>query len=112
MSISFKGFNEQILTFKVQGEIENGSLVKMSDSATVVPCENGDDFVGIAVHVHGSIASVQVGGYASLPYSGSAPALGRCTISAADSAQIKSGGDKTVTVIELDETNSTAGILL
>lgn len=112
MSISFKGFNEQILTFRTQGEIKNGSLVKMSESATVAPCENGDDFIGIAVHVNGGIAAVQVGGYASLNYSGSAPALGACAISAADSAHICSGGDKSVTVIELDETNSTAGILL
>ncbi len=112
MSISFKGFNEQILTFKTQGEIEKGSLVKMAESATVAPCESGDDFIGIAVHVHGGIAAVQVGGYASLSYSGSAPALGSCAISAADSAHIKAGGNKTVTVIELDETNSTAGILL
>ncbi len=112
MSISFKGFNEQVLTFRTQGKIEKGSLVKIVESATVTPCTSGDDFIGIAVHVHGDIAAVQVGGYASLPYSGNAPALGKAAISAADSTQIKSGGEKTVTVIELDESNSTAGILL
>ncbi len=112
MSISFKGFNEQVITFRIQGEVEPGTLVKMCESETVEPCTSGDEFIGIAVHVHGGIAAVQVGGYVDLPYSGTAPSLGSSSISAAGSAQIKNSGDMTVKVISIDETNSTAGILL
>ncbi len=112
MSISFKGFNEQVITFKVQGEVEPGTLVKMCESETVESCASGDEFIGIAVNVHGGIAAVQVGGYIDLPYSGTAPSLGSTSISAANAAQIKNGGDMTVKVISLDEANSTAGILL
>ena len=112
MSISFKGFNEQVITFKVQGDVEVGTLVKMCESETVEPCTNGDNFIGIAVSVNGDIAAVQTGGYIGLPYSGAAPSLGSASISAANATQIKDGGDMTVKVIKLDEANSTAGILL
>lgn len=112
MSISFKGFNEQVLAFKTQGTVEEGMLVKMSDNATVTPCAGGNDFIGVAVYTHADIAAVQVGGYVSLPYSGTKPTLGKASICAASTNQIKTGGDKTVTVVEIDEVNSTAGILL
>lgn len=113
MSISFKGFNEQVITFNTAAELEAGTLVKMSDSATVAPCSDGDVFIGAVVSSHGNIAAVQTGGYISLPYSGTAPALGITSISAADSDTIKEDSNgRTVTVIELNEANETAGILL
>lgn len=113
MSISFKGFNEQVITFRTDSELETGTLVKMSDSATVEACEAGDLFIGVVVTSRGNIAAVQTGGYVSLPYSGATPELGITAVSAADdkAAQADANG-RTVTVIELDTTNETAGILL
>ncbi|MBQ5824702.1 MAG: hypothetical protein IIW48_07825 [Clostridia bacterium] len=113
MSISFKGFNEQVATFATATELEAGTLVKMSASATVEPCKGGELFIGAVVSSHGNYAAVQTSGYVSLPYSGSAPNLGITTLSAADSETVTSDANgRTVTVIELDETNKTAGILL
>ncbi len=113
MSISFKGFNEQVITFGTEVELESGTLVKMSDSAKVEPCKGDDLFIGIVVSSHGNLAAVQTGGYVSLPYSGAAPALGITAVAAADEKTAKSAeGGRTATVIELDETNKTAGILL
>ena len=113
MSISFKGFNEQVITFRTESELEAGTLVKVSGSATVAAATSGEDFIGIVVCTHGDIAAVQVGGYVSLPYSGSAPTLGTASIAPADSKTVTaSDSGKTVTVVELDTENSTAGILL
>ncbi len=113
MSISFKGINEQVVTFAIEAELEVGTLVTMSESATVKACESGDLFVGVVVSSHGNIAAVQTNGYISLPYSGTAPALGITALSAADAktAAADTSG-RTVTVIELDEASKTAGILL
>ncbi len=113
MSISFKGFNEQVITFTTETELEAGTLVKMSNSATVASCEEGDVFIGIVVSSHGNLAAVQTGGYVSLPYSGTAPDLGITALAAADEKTAKADvNGRTVTVIELDETGKTAGILL
>lgn len=112
MSVSFKGFKEQVITFKIQGKVEPGTLVKMCESETVEPCASGDEFIGVAVSVNGNIAAVQTGGYIDLPYSGTAPEVGTTSISALSSTQIKNSGDMTVKVIKIDEANSTAGILL
>lgn len=113
MSISFKGFNEQVITFATETELEVGTLVKMSSSATVEKCKGNDLFIGVVVSSNGNIVAVQVCGYISVPYSGTAPALGITALSAADEKTVATDGNgRTVTVIELDETNKTAGILL
>lgn len=113
MSISFKGFNEQVITFRTETELAAGTLVKMSDSATVEACAAGELFIGAVVTSHGNIAAVQTGGYVSVPYSGTAPELGITAVSAADGKAVKADANgRTVTVIELDTTNETAGILL
>ena len=113
MSISFKGFNEQVLTFRTEAELTPGTPVKMSESATVAPCADGDKFIGITVSCRDGIAAVQVSGHVTLPYSGTAPELGITAVSAAGESDIKADTDgRAVTVVELDEENSTAGILL
>ncbi len=113
MSISFKGFNEQVITFAAETELEVGTLVKMSDSATVEKCKGNDLFIGIVASSSGNIVAVQTGGYISIPYSGTAPTLGITALSAADEKTVTTDeSGRSVTVIELDETNKTAGILL
>ena len=49
MSVSFGGFNSNAVTFKTPVSIESGNAVKISESNTVVPCEDGDVFCGFAV---------------------------------------------------------------
>ena len=114
MSISFKGFNEQVLTFNTSAQLAAGTLVKMNGSATVAPCSSGDKIIGVVLSCRDNLASVQVGGYISLPYSGTAPAPGYCGICAADSTKIKTDNSagKLLSVVESDTTAGTAGILL
>lgn len=114
MSISFKGFNEQVLTFNTSAELDAGTLVKMNGSGTVAPCASGDKIMGVVLACRNNIASVQVGGYISLPYSGTAPTPGYCGICAADSTKIKTDNSagKLLAVLETDTTASVAGILL
>lgn len=77
MSLSFRGYNENFLTFKAASGLEAGQLVKMSDNETVTACTEGDPFMGLAVSVKNGYATVQMSGYAIFSYvSMTAPALG------------------------------------
>ncbi len=113
MSISFKGFNEQVLTFKTEAELAAGTLVTMSDNGTVAACANGDKIIGVVLCCRDNLASVQVGGYINVPYSGTAPKVGYCGISAASATEIKSDtSGRELAVFDTDTAASTAGILL
>lgn len=114
MSVSFKGINEQVVTFKTEEELAVGTLVTVSDNGTVCPCAANGKIVGVVVSSRESIAAVQISGFVTLPYSGSAPALGVTAIAAASDTKIKADATngKLVTVVETDTAALTAGILL
>ncbi len=110
--ISYKGFNEKHLTFKVSGTVTPGMAVKVSANGTVAKCGDGDVFCGIVTSVRGDIAVVQVSGYIQMPYSGTtAPTLGVTTLAADANGGVKSAKGVNVTIIELDTTNTTCGFI-
>lgn len=114
MSISFKGINEQVITFKTEEELEAGTLVTVTDNGTVSACAANDKITGVVVSCRNGLAAVQISGYVTLPYSGTAPTLGWSAICASSETKIKadSTNGKLVTVLETDTTALTAGILL
>ncbi|MBR4049242.1 MAG: hypothetical protein IKK09_01965 [Clostridia bacterium] len=114
MSVSFKGINEQVVTFSTVEELAAGTLVTVSANGTVSPCAANGKIVGVVVSSRENIAAVQISGFVTLPYSGSAPALGVTAIAAASDTKIKadSTNGKLVTVLEVDTAALTAGILL
>ncbi len=114
MSVSFKGINEQVITFKAEEELAEGTLVTLSANGTVSPCAANDKIVGVVISCRDNLAAVQISGYVTLPYSGSAPALGLTAICAASDTKIKADATngKIVTVLETDTAALTAGILL
>ena len=71
--ISFNGYNENTLTF--QGTATVGYPVKISDGL-VADAENGEDFIGIAVGVHGDYVVVQLDGYVEMSTDGSSFSYG------------------------------------
>lgn len=113
MNISLKGFDSSAATFEISGEIAIGAPVKISANNTVSACAAGDDFIGAALTVRDSLAGVQLTGAVTLPFSGTAPALGYTAI-AADGA----GGVKALTsgrkmlVVAVDSAAGTADIIL
>ncbi len=114
MSISFTGINEQVITFKTASELASGTLVKISDNGTVTACSSGDKIAGVVLFCRDNLAAVQTGGFVSLPYSSTAPALGFTAIAAASATEVKadSANGRQLLVIETDSTSTTAGIML
>ena len=110
--ISFKGFDQKILTFKVASAIDAGTPVKISANSTVAKAGANAAFVGIVSS--DDAAGVIMGGYVELPYSGdSAPALGTVTVAADGNGGITAASTgRTVTVLTVDTTAKTVGIIL
>lgn len=113
MNISIKGYGENTATFATDGVVCASHVVNIADNLTVRPCNAGDNFVGVAVNVKSGYASVQLDGYVTVKYSGSAPSLGYCCFLADGQGGVEnddSGREYLVT--DIDKTNKTIGIIL
>ena len=113
MLVSFNGFGESIATFEAAGAAA-GAPVKMSGNGAVSACAAGDTFCGIAIVPNGSCASVQLGGYVKVTYSGTAPTVGYNTLAADGSNGVKTvtTGGRQYLVLDIDTASKTAGIIL
>lgn len=113
MKISLKGYGENAATFKTETEIATGEPVTMVENFTVNPCEAGDSFIGSAVNSKDGYVCVQLDGYAAFSYSGTAPEVGICTLTADGNGGVcvaDTGRQFIVTDVNTD--NSTVGIIL
>lgn len=114
MNVSFDGFNENVLTFNYQGDVCSEALVKISSNGTVAPCADGDKIAGVARNADGECAAVQVGGYVTCAYTGTAPTVGYCGMLAGGANAVKSAttGGIMYLVLDVDTVTKTVGFLL
>ena len=80
MKVSFEGIGQWCATF--EGGVTEGHVVKVDSGGGAAECEAGDAFCGAAAYVRGDTCTVQLGGFVTVPYSGSAPALGYTALTA------------------------------
>lgn len=112
MSVSFGGFNSNALTFKAPETIESGCAVKISESNTVVPCEDGDVFCGFALDGENGYASVQLCGAVTSNYSGTAPKTGyEMLVSDGKGVKVSADGREYL-VVAVDEAAQTVTFLM
>lgn len=112
MSVSFGGFNSNTVTFKAPQAIGSGCAVKISESNTVVPCENGDIFCGFALDGENGYASVQLCGAVTAKYSGAAPVTGYESL-VSDGTGVKASADgREYLIIAVDEAAQTVTFLM
>ena len=113
MNISIKGYGENTATFGTQGLVCVSHPVKMTGNLTVGPCENGDDFSGVAVNVRNEYAGVQLAGYTEVSYSGTAPVCGYCPLAADGRGGVAvNENGRAYLVVNVDTSESIAGIIL
>lgn len=113
MNFSMKGYGENTATFRTEGVVSASHAVKMADNLTVEPCNAGDAFIGTAVNVNNEYASVQLDGYVTLTYTGTAPVVGYCSLVADGNGGIKvADGGREYLVTDVNTENNTAGIIL
>ena len=112
MSISFEGVGQVCATF-LGGGLTEGHVVKMTDNGTVGECGAGDLFCGVALCCKDDACTVQVGGFVSVGYSGTAPAAGWCSLAADGKGGVKSAANGVnCLVADVNTTAKTVTIML
>ena len=112
MNVSFNGFNNKALTFKCEGKIEAGYPLNITSKHTVSQANAGDSFVGFCLDSDSKNATVLVSGYVKMNYSGAVPTLGKTyLVCAADGTVEENSSGVAVTVLGIDETDTTVEFL-
>ena len=111
MSISFEGVGQVCATF-LGGGLKDGHVVKMTDNGTVGACGENDAFCGVALCCKDDACTVQVGGFVSVSYSGTAPKVGWSDLAADGKGGVKSGSGATYLVADVDAAAETVTIML
>ena len=88
MKLSYEGIGAWSATFAAKQDM-SGQVVKITTADTVEPCADGNAFCGVAGPERNGVCAVQMSGFAEVPYTGSAPAVGKTTLSANGSGGVK-----------------------
>ena len=79
MGVCFNGVGQVCATFLGDGLIE-GQVVKMAGGGSVAACGDGESFCGTVLHCGDGAGSVQVRGFLTVGYTGSAPNAGQAAL--------------------------------
>lgn len=112
MTVSTNGFMAESLTLIGDPSISFGEAVKLSENNTVASCENGDTFCGIVTHEKNGICAVQLHGTVTVPFTGSAPAVGYTGLCADGNGGVSTGSGREYLVLSVNKTDSTVTFIL
>ena len=112
MKTSFDGIGEAIVTFEAASGVAAGKPVAMSANGKVQAVTSGA-FCGICRSVRNGYAAVQIGGYITVPYSGTLT-VGYQQLAAATGSKVTvdTTNGREYLVVDVNSTAGTAGILL
>ena len=110
MNVSFEEIGRLSVTF-AQENCAGGQVCKVSGNGTVAPCAEGDRFCGVAEHVRGNHAAVQVAGFAEVKVTG-AVGVGYVNLCADGQGGVKAGAGREYLVVSVDSSAKTAIIKL
>ena len=112
MKVSFEGIGETVVTLHSAGNTA-GMCVKLSTNKTAAACAAGERIAGLSLADKGGFACVQLGGAVTVPYTGTAPAVGFAALVADGNGGVKTaenGGE--YLVLDVDSTAKTVTFIL
>lgn len=109
--VSFEGIGELAATF-YHDDASKAAPVAMSGSNRVKDCASGETFIGVCTNVNDVTAQVQLHGYVQLPYTGTAPTAGFCSLAANGSGGVTAGDGREYLVLDVDTTDAVVGFML
>lgn len=113
MAISFHSLAQDCVTFRSTAAVTENTVCKVSANGTVNTCSAGEAFCGVAADSKNEQAAVIVRGFVTLPYTGSNPTLGYCTLCANGSGGVKTAeGAREYLVVQVDTAAKTVSFLL
>lgn len=113
MNVSLNSFNSKEATF-LTSSAKKGDVVALSGNLSVSPAAAGAVFCGVCTDASGGYATVRLYGHCTVPYSGTAPAVGYVALAADGDGGVKTvtSGGRTLLVTDVDATAKTVGIIL
>ena len=102
MKVCFEEIGRVSATFAA-GEGHSGKVCKVCGNGEVAVCAEGEAFCGVMEHFRKGFAGVQLHGFVTVAYSGSAPGLGYQALVANANGGIKLGGSREYLVVSVDE---------
>lgn len=110
MNISFEGFNEGLLTFAAQENVQAGDLVCIAEDGTVAKAELGQMVAGVVRSVRGGFAGVQLCGYASVEADAAVTTGWQTLVCDGDNGLVADEGGRQLLVLWAN--NGRAGVVL
>ena len=103
MKVCFEDIGHMSATFAADNG-EAGMVCKIIENGKVAPCGAGEKFCGVMEQIRKGFAGVQLKGFATVPFTGSAPALGYNELAANGEGgiQVAAGGRQHL-VVWVDE---------
>lgn len=114
MNISFESIGSEYVTFSARGTLSQGTPCKVIANGAVMACTAGDDFCGVACAPKNDTVAVQLRGFVTLPYTGTAPTLGYCGLVADGTGKVKVSSDaaRKFLTVQVNPASATVCILL
>ncbi|MBE6985164.1 MAG: hypothetical protein E7434_06100 [Ruminococcaceae bacterium] len=113
MFVSFENIGQVCATFHCDDGVAVGAPCSMSRTGTVGASDDEENFIGVVESIKNNYACVTVRGFVTLPYSGTTPGIGYCTLTGDGAGKIKVCVDgNSYLVAAVDTVNKTATILL
>ena len=110
MNVSFEEIGRLSVTF-AQENCAGGQVCKVSGNGMVAPCAEGERFCGVAEHIRGGHAAVQVAGFAQVNVTGTV-GVGYVSLCADGNGGVKAGSGREHLVVSVNEAAMTAVIKL
>ncbi|MBQ7740584.1 MAG: hypothetical protein IJT65_05055 [Eubacterium sp.] len=114
MSISYNGYDVNVITMPAAEELNIGGGVALNSSGKCINAANETDIIGVAVNNREGIAGVQTKGYVEMKYTGSAPSYNYSKLISNGNGGVKvyASGTRDYKVIKLDTANKIVGFIL
>ncbi len=88
MLISYESIGQVCVTCYNSG-VQVNQPCKMSTNCSIVACQDTNEIEGVVIASRGSLATVAIKGFVTLPYTGTAPTVGYCSIGATGTGKVK-----------------------
>lgn len=113
MNHYFSGFNTKEITLHADETVKENSAVVFADDNTVKAAAAGEIPCGICTKIRNGLASVVFAGHVTVPFGGSAPALGWQKLSADGNGGVKADENgKQWLVVYVNDADKTVDIIM
>ena len=114
MSIFLNGIDAKYITMEAGNKLTPGKVCYTTKNCTADDAPEDESFLGVTKAIRGDLATVQIAGYVTLPYTGKmyAPGFQHICADAKGGVKLAELGGREHLIVEIDEQAGTVGLFL